>query len=52
MGGTCCFFFLKYVFGLALLHLRAVLLQNSRLEQLYFEILTVFDKIYVHSFKK
>jgi hypothetical protein len=40
------------VFGLALLHLRAALLQNSRLEQLYFEILTVFDKIDVHSSKK
>jgi hypothetical protein len=40
---------LKGVFGMALLHPRAALLQNSRVEQLCFRVFMMFDKIGVHS---
>jgi hypothetical protein len=40
------------MFGIALLHPRATLFQNSKVEQLYFKVLVVFDKISVHRSNK
>jgi hypothetical protein len=39
---------IKDVFGMALLHPRAALLQNSSLEQLCFRVLILFGKIGVY----
>jgi hypothetical protein len=37
---------------MALLHFRVALLQNSSVEQLYFRVLVVFNKINVYNSKK
>jgi hypothetical protein len=40
------------MFGIALLHPRATLFQNSKVNQLCFRVFVVFDKISVHPSSK